>query len=60
MRKLSIILLLFASSFNLNAQITRMNLAVKKPRVPDTYNFVYTGALQQFIVPNRVTAIQVK
>ena len=37
-----------------------MNLAVKKPRVPDTYNFVYTGALQQFIVPNRVTAIQVK
>ena len=37
-----------------------MNLAVKKPRVPDTYNFVYTGAIQQFIVPNRVTAIQVK
>lgn len=60
MRKLSIILLLFASSFYLNAQITTMNLAVKKPRVPDTYNFVYTGALQQFIVPNRVTAIQVK
>ena len=60
MRKLSIIILLFASSFYLNAQITTMNLAVKKPRVPDTYNFVYTGALQQFIVPNRVTAIQVK
>lgn len=51
---------MFASSFYLNAQITTMNLAVKKPRVPDTYNFVYTGALQQFIVPNRVTAIQVK
>lgn len=60
MRKLSIILSMFASSFYLNAQITTMNLAVKKPRVPDTYNFVYTGALQQFIVPNRVTAIQVK
>lgn len=60
MRKLSTILLLFVSSFYLNAQITTMNLAVKKPRVPDTYNFVYTGALQQFIVPNRVTAIQVK
>lgn len=44
----------------MNAQIATLNLAVKKPRVPDTYNFVYTGALQQFIVPNRVTAIQVK
>jgi hypothetical protein len=60
MRKLSIIIFFLASSSYLNAQVASLNLTVKKPRVPDTYNFVYTGVLQQFIVPNRVTAIQVK
>jgi hypothetical protein len=59
MRKLSIILFLLASSIYLNAQIASLNLAVKKPTVPVAYNFVYTGAIQQFIVPNRVTTIQV-
>ncbi len=60
MRKFIYILFFLTSSIYLNAQLASMNIAVKKPRVPDTYNFVYTGALQQFIVPNRVTAIQVK
>jgi hypothetical protein len=43
----------------LNAQSAFQNLAVKKPLLPTTYTFVYTGALQQFVVPNRVTSIQV-
>ncbi len=60
MRKFIYILFFLTSSIYLNAQLASMNIAVKKPRVPDTYNFIYTGALQQFIVPNRVTAIQVK
>ena len=59
MRKFIYILFFISFSVYSNAQIAFQNLAVKKPRVPDTYNFVYTGALQQFIVPNRVTAIQV-
>ncbi|BDB52198.1 hypothetical protein GENT11_05100 [Flavobacterium ammonificans] len=43
----------------LNAQSAFHNLAVKKPQLPTTYSFQYTGAIQQFIVPNRVTSIQV-
>ena len=51
--------LLFASSLHLNAQFATRNMAVKKPVIPNNYNFYYTGAIQQFIVPNRVTSIQV-
>lgn len=53
------ILLLFLGVMGLNAQSAFHNLAVKKPQLPTTYSFQYTGAIQQFIVPNRVTAIQV-
>ena len=53
------ILLLFLCSIGLNAQSAFHNLAVKKPQLPTTYSFQYTGAIQQFIVPNRVTSIQV-
>ena len=60
MSKFIYILFFLTSSIFVDAQLTSMNIAVKKPRVPDNYNFVYTGAIQQFIVPNRVTAIQVK
>jgi hypothetical protein len=35
------------------------NLALRKPVVPNTYNFTYKGEMQIFIVPNRVTSIQV-
>lgn len=59
MRKLIYILIFITCSIQSIAQIALQNLALKKPRVPDTYNFIYTGAIQQFIVPNRVTAIQV-
>jgi hypothetical protein len=53
------ILLFFLCSIGLNAQSAFHNLAVKKPQLPTTYSFQYTGAIQQFIVPNRVTSIQV-
>jgi hypothetical protein len=51
--------LLFCLSFQVRAQLNLQSLAVKKPRVPDTYTFAYTGAIQRFVVPNRVTSIQV-
>lgn len=35
------------------------NLALRKPLGINTQTFSYTGAIQQFIVPNRVTTIQV-
>jgi hypothetical protein len=60
MRKYIYILYFLFASFSSNAQIATLNLAVKKPRVSDVYNFVFTGGLQKFIVPNRVTSIQVK
>ena len=47
------------SSLHLNAQLAVRNMALKKPVIPNTYTFNYTGALQKFIVPNRVTSIQV-
>lgn len=46
-------------SFQAQAQLGLQNLAVKKPSVPDTYTFAYTSAIQRFVVPNRVTSIQV-
>jgi hypothetical protein len=59
MKKKRYIIVLFFCSMLLNAQSAFQNLAVKKPQLPTTYSYNYTGALQQFIVPNRVTAIQV-
>ena len=44
---------------NISAQIVARNLALRKPININTQTFSYTGAIQQFIVPNRVTAIQV-
>ena len=41
------------------AQFSIKNIAIRKPLIPNTYTFNYTGAIQQFIVPNRVTSIQV-
>ena len=59
MKKKQFIVVLFFCSMLLNAQSVFQNLAVKKPKIPSTYFYNYTGAIQQFIVPNRVTAIQV-
>ena len=56
---LHIVLFILASSFHLNAQLSALNIAVRKPVIPNTYTFSYTGAIQKFIVPNRVTSIQV-
>ncbi len=46
-------------SFSLQAQLMVNNLALRRPVVPNTYNFTYKGEMQIFIVPNRVTSIQV-
>lgn len=59
MRKRVYILLFFLGSIGLNAQSAFHNLAVKKPQLPSSYSFQYTGGIQKFIVPNRVTSIQV-
>ena len=56
---LHIVLFILASSLHLNAQLSALNIAVRKPVIPNTYTFSYTGAIQKFIVPNRVTSIQV-
>jgi hypothetical protein len=59
MKKSNYIVVFLLYSMLLHAQSAFQNLAVKKPLLPTTYTFVYTGALQQFVVPNRVTSIQV-
>ncbi|MCZ2477771.1 LamG domain-containing protein [Aquirufa antheringensis] len=46
-------------SFTLPAQLMVKNLALRKPVIPNTYIFPYKGEIQQFVVPNRVTSIQV-
>lgn len=48
----------FCSIF-LNAQRISQNIALRKPVGTSNQNFSYSGAIQQFIVPNRVTSIQV-
>lgn len=59
MHKFIYILFFITCSIHSNAQIVTRNLALRKPLGINTQIFSYTGALQQFIVPNRVTAIQV-
>ena len=59
MRILRYILFFFLCAIGLNAQSAFHNLAVKKPQLPTPYSFQYTGSLQKFVVPNRVTSIQV-
>ncbi len=49
----------FFESIHVNAQIVSKNIALIKPLGINTQVFSYTGAIQQFIVPNRVTSIQV-
>lgn len=59
MRIKGYIVLFIFCSIALNAQSVFQNLAVKKPQLPTTYSFKYTNGLQQFVVPNRVTSIQI-
>ena len=59
MRKFIYILFLFACSIQSNAQMLARNLALQKPLGINTQTFSYTGGIQQFVVPNRVTTIQV-
>ena len=47
------------SSIFSNAQTIFQNLAIRKPVTPNTYLYNYTGGIQKFIVPNKVTSIQV-
>jgi|UPI000482693D hypothetical protein len=46
-------------SFFSNAQRIFQNSALTKPVAINNQNFYYTGTIQTFIVPNRVTSIQV-
>ena len=59
MRKLIFILLFLSSSTILKTQTVARNYALRKPIDLNTQKFSYTGSIQQFIVPNRVTSIQV-
>jgi hypothetical protein len=59
MRKFVYILFFTFLSNGSDAQTMARNLALRKPLGINTQTFSYTGGLQQFIVPNRVTSIQV-
>jgi hypothetical protein len=59
MRKFVYILIFTFLSNVSDAQTMARNLALRKPLGINTQTFSYTGGLQQFIVPNRVTSIQV-
>ncbi|MFD3293382.1 fibrinogen-like YCDxxxxGGGW domain-containing protein [Aquirufa sp. KTFRIE-69F] len=59
MRKYLFLSFLLSLSTLSNAQINFQNLALRKPFVNTTQVFSYSGAIQKFIVPNRVTSIQV-
>ncbi len=59
MRNIIYILFFLSFSHTSNAQIIARNFALRKPLGINTQTFSYTGGLQQFIVPNRVTSIQV-
>ena len=59
MRKLIYILFFLTASVFSNAQLVSKNIALIKPLGINTQVFSYTGVIQKFIVPNRVTSIQV-
>lgn len=59
MRK-SLFILISIIYLHSNAQIAFQNLAVRKPILVDSINFKYTGAIQKFIVPNKVRTIKVQ
>lgn len=54
-----ILYILFLLSKQLCAQNLSVSAALKRPVINNINTFNYTGAIQQFIVPNRVTSIQV-
>ncbi|MDU0808302.1 fibrinogen-like YCDxxxxGGGW domain-containing protein [Aquirufa regiilacus] len=55
----NILLLLLLFSWQLCAQNLGVSAALKRPVISNINTFTYTGAIQQFIVPNRVTSIQI-
>jgi hypothetical protein len=59
MRNFICISFFLLNSIASNSQVIARNFALRKPLGINTQTFTYTGAIQQFIVPNRVTAIQV-
>ena len=58
MRLLLFILILITSK-NSNAQGLLSNLVLNKPKIVDNYTFKYTGHIQEYVIPNKVTSIQV-
>ena len=59
MRNLFYILIFLFYSIASNAQVIARNFALRKPLGINTQTFSYIGAIQQFVVPNRVATIQV-
>ena len=59
MHKYFFILFFTFCSIFLNAQKLFQNIALTKPVGTSNQNFTFTGSLQKFIVPNRVTSIQI-
>ena len=57
--KYILLLLLLLFSWQLCAQNLGVSAALKRPVISNINTFTYTGAIQQFIVPNRVTSIQI-
>ncbi len=55
----NILFLLILFSWQVGAQNLGVSAALKRPVINNIYTFSYTGAIQQFIVPNRVTSIQI-
>lgn len=55
----NILFLLHLLICQVSAQNLGVSAALKRPVINNINTFNYTGAIQQFIVPNRVTAIQV-
>lgn len=56
---ISIITYFTLSILHGNAQNLNINSAMKRPVVNNVYSFPYRGAIQRFVVPNRVTSIQI-
>lgn len=54
-----ILTLIIFQSIAVLGQHAGVQAAMRKPKITHIYTFPYTGAIQQFVVPNRVTAIQV-
>lgn len=59
MKKVFILLYFLINHALAFSQNLAINSAMKRPVVNNVFSFTYTGAIQVFVVPNRVTSIQI-